>query len=62
MELKDNHSIHGLGLGLIVFTITRKLSLSFLVGGASYLYMKNYGHTNPGLEKIQMDIMQAMDK
>ena len=43
-NLKDNHGVHGLGLGVMIYLMTKKPGLAIIVGGGAYAYMRKFGH------------------
>ncbi len=47
MNFKTSHGIHGLGLGVVLYLISKNLPVSVVLGLGAYAYMAKYGHSLP---------------
>ena len=47
MNLQTSHEIHGLGLGVVLFLISKNLPVSVAIGLGAFAYMSKYGHNFP---------------
>ena len=52
-NLKDNHGAHGLGLGVIIYLLTKKPGLALVVGGGAYAYMIKFGHNAVSMKELK---------
>ena len=42
--IQDNHSVHGLGLGVVIYLLTKNIGLSVILGGGAYAWMRRFNH------------------
>ena len=54
-SLSNNHMVHGLAIGSILYLITKNTPLSLGVGVGSSWYMSKYGHSFPSFEQRKPD-------